>query len=418
MAIGIAGVLAFSSAIFSRFTELYRRDAEQAARLRAYAQALEHRRAQMQALNIAGMSLTSELETPTVLQRVVEQARAVSNAKFAALAVFDSDGLVEQFVTSGITDEERARIGPLPRGLGLLGVLQKDQVTLRLRDLHAHPSSVGFPKDHPPMRSFLGTPILYRGASLGNLYLTEKQGADEFGPDDEEAVRTLAAQAAIAIDNARLYDQIEQVSVNEERHRIGMDLHDGVIQSLYGVSLQLEDASARLGSEPDAARKTVDRAVDRLNASIADLRNYVLGLRPIRGSDRPLTESLPTLAAQARTNALIEVEVSVAHEAAAALDGIGREAAFYIAADALGNVQRHARARRAAVRLFLEESSVVLEIGDDGVGFDHERAVDGHGLRNMRERAFSAGGRLSLQTAPGRGSRVRLELPIREEAKV
>jgi signal transduction histidine kinase len=401
MVVGIAGVLAFSSAIFSRFAELYRRDEEQAARLKA--------------LNIAGMSLSSELDSATVLQRVVEQARAVARAKYAALAVFDGDGRVEQFTTSGITDEERARIGPPPRGLGLLGLLQKDQVTLRLRDLHEHPSSVGFPKHHPPMRSFLGTPILYRGVSLANLYLTEKQGADEFNVDDEEAARTLAAQAAIAIENARLYEQLERVSVKEERHRIGMDLHDGVIQSLYGVSLQLEDAGERLVAEPDAARKVLDRAVDRLNASIADLRNYVLDLGPVRGSDRPLTESLPTLAAQARTNALLDVDVLVSPEAAAALDGVGREAIFFVAADALGNVQRHARARRASVRLFLEESSVVLEVADDGVGFDHERAVDGHGLHNMRERAFSAGGRLSVQTSPGGGSRVRFEMPVRQE---
>ncbi|MDQ2914487.1 MAG: GAF domain-containing sensor histidine kinase [Chloroflexota bacterium] len=417
MVVGLAGVLAFSSAIFGRFTELYRRDEAQAARLRAFAQALEQRRAQMQALNIAGMSLTSELDTVTVLQRVVDQARAVASAKYAALGVFDSDGLVEQFITSGISDEERARIGPLPHGLGLLGLLQKEQVTLRLRDIHEHPSSVGFPEDHPPMRSFLGTPIVYRGVSLGNLYLTEKQGAEEFSADDEEAVRTLAAQAAIAIENARLYEQIEQVSAKEERNRIGMDLHDGVIQSLYGVSLQLEDAADRLVAEPEASRKIVDRAVDRLNASIADLRSYVLGLRPVRGSDRPLTESLSTLAAQARTNAFLEVDVAVAPEAVAALDDLGREAAFYIAADALGNVQRHARARRASLRLFVENSSVVLEIGDDGVGFDHDRAVDGHGLRNMRERAFSAGGRLSLNTEPGRGSRVRFEMPVREEVK-
>jgi signal transduction histidine kinase len=417
MVVGIAGVLAFSSAIFSRFTELYRRDEEQAVRLRAFAEALEQRRVQLQALNVAGMSLTSELDMDAVLGRVVEQARAVANAKYAALGVFDDEGQVEQFITSGITDEERARIGALPRGRGLLGLLQREQVTLRLRDLHDHPGSVGFPANHPPMRSFLGTPILYRGASLGNLYLTEKQGAAEFSAADEEAVRTLAAQAAIAIENARLYEQLEQVSVKEERHRIGMDLHDGVIQSLYGVSLQLEDAAQRLDAEPETTRKIVDRAVDRLNASIADLRSYVLGLRPIRGSDRPLTESLPTLAAQARSNALIEVDVAVAPEAAAALDGAGREAAFYIAADALGNVQRHARARRASLRLFLEDSFVVLEVGDDGVGFDRERAVDGHGLRNMRERAFSAGGRLSIQTAPGRGSQVRFEMPVHAEAR-
>ena len=402
MVVGIAGVLAFSTAIFGRLTELYRRDAEQAARLRA--------------LNVAGMALAAELETASVLQRVVDQARAVADAKYAALGVFDENGDVEQFITSGITAEERARIGPLPKGRGLLGLLQHEQTTLRLRRISDHPKSVGFPKDHPAMTSFLGTPILFRGISLGNLYLTEKQGDTEFSRDDEEAIRTLAAQAAIAIENARLYEQLGRVSVDEERHRIGMELHDGVIQSLYGVSLQLEDAAERVASEPAASAKVLGRAVDRLNASIADLRNYVLGLRPVRGSERPLTESLPNLAAQARTNALLDIDVSVSPDAAAALDSNRREAAFYIAADALGNVQRHARARHAWLRLFAEDSTVVLEVRDDGVGFDYERAVDGHGLRNMRERAFSVGGRLHVATAPGQGSRVRFELPMREQA--
>jgi signal transduction histidine kinase len=403
MVVGIAGVLAFSSAIFGRLTILYRRDAEQATRLRA--------------LNIAGISLTSELDSGTVLQRVADQAREVADAKYAALGVFDEHGEVEQFITSGISPEERARIGPLPKGRGILGVLQAEQRTLRLRRISEHPKSVGFPPNHPPMGSFLGTPILFRGVSLGNLYLTEKLHGDAFTADDEAAIRTLAAQAAIAIENARLYEQLGRVSAHEERHRIGMELHDGVIQSLYGVSLQLEDAAERIQSEPQAARKILDRAVDRLNASIADLRNYVLGLRPVRGSDRPLTESLSTLAAQARTNALLDVAVSVSPEAARALDNTGREAAFYIAADALGNVQRHARARRASLRLYREDSTIVLEVSDDGVGFDYERAVDGHGLRNMRERAFSVGGRLNVRTEPGHGSRVRFELPIGEEAK-
>src|SRR2546428_4316142 len=215
------------------------------------------------------------------------------------------------------------------------------------------------------MHSFLGTPILWRGRALGNLYLTEKQGGAEFTSDDEAAVQTLAAQAAIAIENARLYEQAERVSVLEERHRIGMDLHDGAIQSLYALGLLLEDAAARIEREPGGARQAVERGVDRLNAAIADLRSYVLGLRPVRGSDRPLTESLPTLAEQARTNALLEVDVAVSPEAVAALDGAGGEATFYIAADALGNVARHARAKRAALRLFLDDAHIVLEVSDD-----------------------------------------------------
>jgi len=323
---------------------------------------------------------------------VVDQARDIASAKYAALGVFDQTGTVEQFITSGITPEERALIGPLPHGLGLLGLLQREPHALRLRDIKEHPASVGFPPNHPPMRSFLGTPILWRGKALGNLYLTEKQGVAEFTGEDEQAVATLAAQAAIAIENARLYGQAERVSVLEERHRIGMDLHDGAIQSLYGLGLLLEDAAARMEREPVPAREVVLRAVDRLNVAIADLRSYVLGLRPVRGSDRPLTESLATLAEQTRSNALLDVDVAVSEVAAAALDGVGREAAFYIAADALGNIARHARAQRASLRLSLEDSNVTLEIVDNGVGFDYARATEGHGLRNMRERAFAVGG--------------------------
>ena len=403
LVVGIAGVLAFSTVLFGRLSALQQRDREQTARLAA--------------LNAAGMWMTSELDTAAVLQRVVDQAREIASAKYAALGVFDPTGTVEQFITSGITPEERALIGPLPHGLGLLGLLQREPHALRLRDIKEHPASVGFPPNHPPMHSFLGTPILWRGKALGNLYLTEKQGVAEFTSEDEQAVATLAAQAAIAIENARLYGQAERVSVLEERHRIGMDLHDGAIQSLYGLGLLLEDAAARIEREPVPAREVILHAVDRLNVAIADLRSYVLGLRPVRGSDRPLTESLATLAEQTRSNALLDVDVAVSEVAAAALDGVGREAAFYIAADALGNIARHARAQRASLRLSLEDSNVTLEIVDNGVGFDYARATEGHGLRNMRERAFAVGGQLHVDSAPGQGSRLRFQVPIRSEVR-
>ncbi len=417
LAIGLAGVLAFSTAIFARLTLLHRRDAEQREALAQLADALELKRQQLQALNIAGISLTAELEGAAVLQKVVDQARQVARARYAALGVFDDEGRVTQFITSGITNEERARIGPLPSGRGVLGVLQQEHRSLRLRDLAEHPASVGFPANHPPMRSFLGTPILWRGRSLGNLYLTEKRDADAFSDDDQEALETLAAQAAIAIENARLYEQAARASVLEERHRIGMDLHDGAIQSLYGLGLLIEDASARLESEPADARNALSLAVDRLNAAIADLRGYVLGLRPIRGSDRPLTESLPTLAQQVGANALLQVDVQVDPEAEHDLDAGRREAVFYVAADALANVARHARARRASIRLVREGGQVVLEIKDDGVGFAADRAHQGLGLRNMRERAFGTGGRLQIESQPGKGTRLLLELPLGAEVE-
>ena len=407
--IGVAGVLAFSWAVFNRLTQLQARD-------RAISEQLEEKRKQLQAVNAAGIALTSELDRDEVLQRVADQARLVANARYAALGVFDEEGVVETFTTSGIGPEERARIGALPRGRGLLGHLQRERTPLRLRDLHAHPSSVGFPPDHPAMTSFLGTPILLRGEPLGNLYITEKIGADEFTDDDAKALETLAVQAAIAIENARLYEQVERVSVLEERHRIRMDLHDGVMQSLYGVSLLLEDVADRVATEPDEARMQLGRAVDRLNAAIADLRGYVLGLRPVQASDRPLTESLTLLAEQARSNALIDVEINVSADAASTLDRGRREAAYYIAADALGNIARHARARHASVALTRQDGSVVLQITDDGVGFDTGTGGTGHGLHNMRERAFAVGGTLDVTSTPGGGARVRLQLPAKEKA--
>jgi two-component system, NarL family, sensor histidine kinase DevS len=411
LVIGVAGVLAFSTAVFNQLSALQARDRANTQQLRVIAEELELKRKQLQAVNAAGLALTSELDRDAVLQRVADQARLVANAKYAALGVFDEEGVVETFTTSGISPEERARIGPLPRGRGLLGHLQDERRPIRLRDLHAHPASVGFPKNHPPMTSFIGTPILLRGEPLGNLYLTEKQGAPEFTDADLEALETLAAQAAIAIENARLYEQIERVSVVEERHRIRMDLHDGVMQSLYGVGLLLEDVAERLQEEPEDSKATLGRAVDRLNAAIADLRGYVLGLRPVQASDQPLPESLALLADQARSNALIDVDVDIAPDAASRLDRARREAAYYIAADALGNIARHARARHASVRLFGNDGTVVLQITDDGVGFDFETSTTGHGLHNMRERAFAVGATLQVHSTPGAGARVRLELP-------
>jgi two-component system, NarL family, sensor histidine kinase DevS len=159
------------------------------------------------ALVEAGIALTSELSLDAVLQKLAETAASLTGARYAALGILDPSGAqLERFVTTGIDDEARAAIGDLPRGRGILGALIRDPEPLRLHDLHDDPRSVGFPPNHPPMQTFLGVPVRLRGTVYGNLYLTEKAGGVDFDSDDEAAVELLAAQAAVAIENARLYE--------------------------------------------------------------------------------------------------------------------------------------------------------------------------------------------------------------------
>jgi signal transduction histidine kinase len=154
-----------------------------------------------------GIAVTSELSLDALLQRIVDSAAQLTGAKYAALGVIDPSGrALERFLTTGIDEETRERIGDTPRGRGILGVLINDAQTLRLHDLTTDPRAVGFPPHHPPMRTFLGVPILLRGVAYGNLYLTEKESGEDFTSEDEELVTVLAAQAAVAIENARLYE--------------------------------------------------------------------------------------------------------------------------------------------------------------------------------------------------------------------
>jgi DNA-binding NarL/FixJ family response regulator len=196
----------------------------------------------LHALVQAGMILTSDLSLPSLLQRLVEVAREVIGARYAALGVFEGHRLT-QFVTSGIDAETVARIGHRPEGRGLLGALLDHSAPIRLRRLKDDPRSVGFPLNHLAMESFLGVPLVSRGQSLGNLYLTDKQGAPEFSQDDEALAIMLGAQAAIAIENAQLFETASRAAALEERNRIGQALQDAVARVLFSVGLESTEAA-------------------------------------------------------------------------------------------------------------------------------------------------------------------------------
>jgi signal transduction histidine kinase len=190
----------------------------------------EHR---LRELFQAGIALNSELSLDALLRRIAESAASITGARYAALGVIDESGAaLERFIATGIEEEEQRAIGDLPRGRGILGVLIRDASPLRLANIADDARAVGFPANHPPMTTFLGVPVILRGVAYGNLYLTEKRDGGEFTDEDEEIVTLLAAQAAVAIENARLYESATRWSRQLE------SLHD-VVRSLAGeVELQ------------------------------------------------------------------------------------------------------------------------------------------------------------------------------------
>jgi signal transduction histidine kinase len=265
------------------------------------------------------------------------------------------------------------------------------------------------------MTSLLGTRIAGRGKVFGNIYLTDKQGAELFDEEDERVLVVLATQAAIAVENARLYDETERrgrelqrLQVLEERERIGKELHDGVIQSLFAVGMSLQ-ALATSSSEPETARR-LEAAVEDVDGAIRDLRNYIFGLRPGILADRQLDQALTELTSEfgARTGVVTVVDVD--GEVASVLASHAGDV-VQLAREALSNVSRHGHATTCRVSLRRGDGGLILEIDDDGRGFDVGTTTWGMGLQNLRERIESLGGTLEVESTAGEGTTIRATLP-------
>ena len=372
----------------------------------------------IEALDAATRAITEVLDLESVLQLIVERVRTLVDARYAALGMVDASGRIERFLTVGLTSDERAAIGPLPEGHGLLGLIIREGRSFRIPDITAHPESHGFPPHHPPMRSLLGVPILVRGRAVGDLYLTDKRGADAFSEADQRVVEIFARHAGIAIENARLHDRLAAMRVVAERERIGRDLHDGVIQGLYAIGLSLEDIESMIAEQPAEAAELVDRAIDGIHRSIADIREFIMGLRPgLAGVD--LADGIAALVDQLRLGSAIDVEVDTSGtEHLLHLDDMATGELLQLVREALSNVARHSRATRARVTVGARPGGVTIEIVDNGVGFDPAGIAPArhHGLINLRERAVAAGGRLEIDTRPGSGTRLIVHLPATTEA--
>jgi signal transduction histidine kinase len=542
------------------------------------------------ALHKTSLELVSDLSLETVLERIVQMARELADARYAALGVLNEDGDLAQFIPVGLTQEEINRISHPPIGRGLLGILEKERQAIRVTEIADDPRSIGFPEGHPIMHSFLGVPIALGEKMLGRIYLTDKISYHEFTKQDERVLETLAAYAAVAISNARLYEgligrdrelmqrnedlkllndvaaaltssldveeildktldlvmdyleveageiflredgeqelrlslhrgdfdeafshmdrfrigegfigmvaatgklmvstnlrkdmrylrpevveagfqciacipllaggkvvgvmsaatrnervlderelqlltaigswagmtienarlnrQARRLAVLEERERIGMDLHDGIIQSIYGVGLALDYARMALNEDTELVQDKIEQSIDALNETIRDIRAYILDLRPRQFHGEDLKQNLQRLVEEFQTNCMVHGILVGPENGLVDLPAANATALFHICQEALANIAKHGRAQHAEVHLWTARDRVLLEVSDDGQGFDLRKmsVTLGHGLSNMHVRARKVGGDVEITSAPGKGTTVLAWVPRR-----
>jgi signal transduction histidine kinase len=370
----------------------------------------------LKAVSDAVLGVAANLSVDEVLQKLVDAARELAGARYAALGIPDGAGGFRRFLVTGMSDELIASMGPLPRTHGMLAAMLDQPEPYRTEDIHRDPRFRGWwPRQHPDMRSFLGVPITAPdGTVIGAFYLTEKAGAEVFDAEDQALIELLAAHASIAITNARLYEQSRELSILSERNRLSLELHDVVSQKLFSVMLTAEAAAAQMDRDLVAARAQLERLRELAGEALEELRSLILGLRPpelerdgLAGTLRKEVEMV------ARTHGT-QIELSI--EPGFDTDGGDSDREFAllrIAHEALHNAVRHAHADHVTVRLAGENGKLVIEVSDDGVGFDPQ-APDVRsrhlGLTSMEERARESHGRLRIRSAPGQGTTVRVEL--------
>ncbi|MFD0058799.1 GAF domain-containing sensor histidine kinase [Streptomyces sp. NPDC005047] len=388
-------------------------------------------RSGLAAVSSALLAMSRHLEVRDVLKTIVASARELLDAEYAALGVPDDHGGFAQFVVDGVSDEQWKAIGPLPRQHGILAAMLHEATPERLADVREDPRFGGWPSAHPDLVDFLGLPIRDGDEIIGALFLANKlcpseghpahpphppgpkpDGTCGFTPDDEELLGILAQHAAIALTNARLYERSRELTIAEERSRLAHELHDAVSQKLFSLRLTAQAATALVDRDPARAKGELQQ-VAALAAEAADeLRAAVVELRPAALEEDGLVATLRTqiqVLDRAHT-----ARVTFAGHGVKALPAAQEEAMLRVAQEALHNALRHSEAARVDVTLQRRGTGAVLRVTDDGSGFDPRtvrRAGRHLGLVSMRDRANGTGGRLTVQSAPGKGTTIEMEVP-------
>lgn len=350
-----------------------------------------------------------------LLHRIAARAREVTNARFAAISTFGEDGAMERFIYVGMPEDQAQRLGSPPVGRGLLGLLARHDQPIRLADLRRHEAFTGWPAGHPEMTAFLGVPIRVGDRTIGSLYMTREDGDPHFDETDEFAATVLALQVALSLFAAVAQQRRGRVSLLEERVRIAHDLHDGTIQALYAMGLEIDAGRQRDDLDPEM-RETLDTAVERINRLIGDIRQYIAMLEaetPVAEPD--LARDLPFIIRQIVPGG-IDTVLNVTAPALQELGAREVEDLLFIAREALSNAIRHGSPTKIAVDLRQNAWETALTIQDNGTGFDPASVRAGLGTTTMRTRTERLGANLTVLGIPGMGATVRVSIP-RERAE-
>ena len=376
------------------------------------------------------LRLGAERRVEPVLRQVVDAARELTGAGYAAIGVPDGAGGFERFLTAGVDAATWSRIGALPRTHGLLGAVLCEPRALRLADIRADPRFRGYPAAHPDMGAFLAVPILAGAEVVAEIFLTNPAGEPEFPDAALRLVEALAGHAALAVVTAQRQERLRELSIVAERTRIARELHDSVTQTLFSLSLAADTAAALAAKLPPPAAASdaltapslassegligqLDRVRSLAQLGLDELRELVDTLRPAELGRDGLASALRTRVDLLR--AVHGTPIALRTRVTRPVDeALGREL-LKIANEALGNALRHAGDARTSVELEVDAEAARLVVSDDGVGFDLPgtlRASRRLGLTSMRERAEALGGSLRIDTAPGAGTAVTLEVPL------
>jgi signal transduction histidine kinase len=360
----------------------------------------------LHALIDAILLIETDADLDSLLSLIIETSCRLVGAQYGALGVIDTDGTtLSRFITYGMDPEQRHAIGPEPRGHGLLGEIIRQRSTLRIDDLAEHPRSSGFPLNHPPMQRFLGVPVATGdGHIFGNLYLTDPLDGEPFSEEDEQLTEAFGRAAGLVIDQEMLRSNMRELTLSEERERLARDLHDTVIQRLFGVGLTLQTVLPSIAD--DNVRTRIDNVLDELDTTIHEIRTTIFEIDQDRTGDQTLEERVYALAREVESRLGVLADVKIA----SGIDhDVGSQCAQHSVQalrEILSNVVRHSQATEVDIKIDTDDKLIEIIVRDNGVGFV-PNVGSGRGVRNLSSRARELGGNCTIKSKVGSGTTVR-----------